>query len=50
MTRGRPPLPTGTQLVILNVRIPAHVRDFYKTKDKPSEHIRVALEKYMKEG
>jgi len=50
MKRGRPPLPKGSQMVILNVRVPAHVLDFYKAKDKPSEHIRAALEKYKKEG
>lgn len=48
MARGRPPLPEGTQMISVSIRIPVETHNYYKSKGGMSYHMRTALEEYRK--
>lgn len=49
MTRGRPKLPEGEQLVSTSIRLPVWVSDWFDKRGNRSKLMRMALEKFIDE-
>ena len=50
MTRGRPKLPEGEQLVSVSIRLPKWLVDWYEQRGKRSALMRRVLEKGTEDG